>query len=183
MPEDLGAESALLIAVPAAEAVVSAHRQRHDPAARVGVPAHLTVAYPFTPVDLLTESDLEALRGLFAGFPAFEVTLSSTGWFGDEVLFLDPDEQGRLLALIDAVGDAFPDHPIYGGIHPDVHAHVTVGDGAGREVLAAVEREVRQHLPLRQRVEAVELWQGPPPRSGRGRWSLVTAFPLGPAHP
>ena len=42
-------ESALLVAVPAAEPAVAAHRSRLDTSAAVGVPAHITVLYPFLP--------------------------------------------------------------------------------------------------------------------------------------
>jgi hypothetical protein len=44
-----GWETALLLPVPAAEPAVSRHRARFDVAARDGVPAHVTVLYPFLP--------------------------------------------------------------------------------------------------------------------------------------
>ena len=50
-------ESALLLRCPAAEPVVGSSRARLDRAAAVGVPAHLTVTYPFRPPALLTEED------------------------------------------------------------------------------------------------------------------------------
>jgi hypothetical protein len=40
-------ESALLVTVPAAEPAVARHRSRLDTSATVGVPAHITVLYPF----------------------------------------------------------------------------------------------------------------------------------------
>jgi hypothetical protein len=40
-------ESALLIPVPAAEPTVQRWRERLDPACRLGVPAHVTLLYPF----------------------------------------------------------------------------------------------------------------------------------------
>ena len=42
-------ESALLLLVPVAEAAVGAQRARLDSSARDGVPAHVTVLYPFLP--------------------------------------------------------------------------------------------------------------------------------------
>ena len=42
-------ESAVIVAVPAAEPAVRAHRQQFDRAAAWGVPAHVTVLYPFVP--------------------------------------------------------------------------------------------------------------------------------------
>lgn len=40
-------ESALVVLVPEAEALVKSFRDRHDPSAAAGVPAHITLLYPF----------------------------------------------------------------------------------------------------------------------------------------
>ena len=37
---------------------------------------------------------------------------------------------------------------------------------------------MRAQLPFTQVVTEVELWSGPPPGSGHGRWRLVRAYPL-----
>jgi len=42
-------ESALVVLVPEAEAVVGWLRQRYDPSAAIGVPEHITINYPFLP--------------------------------------------------------------------------------------------------------------------------------------
>ena len=47
--EKAAAESAVLVPVPEAERAVSRHRARLDGAAARGVPAHVTVLYPFVP--------------------------------------------------------------------------------------------------------------------------------------
>ena len=44
-------QSAVIVAIPEAEAAVAALRLRLDPAAAWGVPAHVTVLYPFLPPD------------------------------------------------------------------------------------------------------------------------------------
>jgi hypothetical protein len=49
--EPAAQESALVVLVPAAEALVGVFRALYDPAVRVGVPAHITVLYPFVPTD------------------------------------------------------------------------------------------------------------------------------------
>jgi hypothetical protein len=56
VPDTAPTESALVVVVPEAEAAVNAHRRRLDPAAAWGVPAHVTVLYPFAPPHTLTES-------------------------------------------------------------------------------------------------------------------------------
>jgi hypothetical protein len=65
-----GWETALLVLVPAAEPAVGGHRARLDVAARDGVPAHITVLYPFLPPAGIGESLLVSLGRLFAGFPS-----------------------------------------------------------------------------------------------------------------
>lgn len=83
-------ESALLVPVPAAEPTVGQHRARLDEAATDGVPAHITVLYPFLPPAGVDKTLLAALGRLFAGHAAFQFTLDKVGWFGEEVLWLGP---------------------------------------------------------------------------------------------
>ncbi len=178
MPLSVPNESALLVRVPAAELGVSRHRDRYDAAARVGVPAHVTIAYPFKPTELLTSIDLDALTDVFARFRPVEVTFARTAWFGDEVLYLEPSDPRPLLALTGAIEKAFPKYPIYGGAYQTVHPHLTVGQTSDRAALLAVERDVLGFLPVRHFVSGVELWQGPALATGLGRWTHAQTFPL-----
>lgn len=70
----------MLIRIPAAEPAVSRQRNLFDMAAHVGVPAHVTIAYPFKPVDLLNRDDVEALTQLFRSFQPVMVTFFTTAW-------------------------------------------------------------------------------------------------------
>ena len=81
-----GWETILLLPVPAAEPAVGRHRARLVESARNGVPAHITVLYPFPPPAEISEPLLASLGRLFAGFAAFEFTLDRVGWFGGEVV-------------------------------------------------------------------------------------------------
>src|ERR1700749_451732 len=106
-------ETALLVPVPAAEPAVGQHRARLDEAARDGVPAHITVLYPFLPPSGISEPLLASLGRLFAGFAAFEFTLDRVGWFGEEVVWLGPHDPAPFKALIRAAVAAFPGYPSY----------------------------------------------------------------------
>ena len=53
-------DSAVVIPVPEAEAVVGPHRARLDPFAAWGVPAHVTVLAPFVPPHAITGADCSA---------------------------------------------------------------------------------------------------------------------------
>lgn len=171
-------QSALLLLVPATETAISAHRRRYDAAARDGVPAHVTIAYPFKPVAHLTEHDRQRLAAVIATHAPFDISFSRTGWFGDEVLFLEPDNPTPLADLIRHVGDSFPDFPIYGGIHADVHPHATIGHTVARHLLEDAEAAVLPSLPITQRATEIQLWQGNPPASGEGAWERVASFDL-----
>ena len=88
-------ESALLVTVPAAEPAVARHRSRLDTSAAVGVPAHITVLYPFLPPELIGADTHATLARLFASVPGFRFTLDQTRWFPDPVLWLAPSDPAR----------------------------------------------------------------------------------------
>jgi 2'-5' RNA ligase len=152
-------EAALIVACPSADAAVGDQRQHLDRAAQVGVPAHLTVVYPFK-ADLSNE-DHRKLTELFLSFRAFTVSGERTGWFDDAVVFVEPVDPMPVMALTEAVQAAFPAYPIYGGAFDEVVPHLTIGHDQSPDVLRAAERAVLDRLPFRQVVDHVEFWSGP----------------------
>jgi hypothetical protein len=97
-PSPVAAESAVLVPVPEAERVVSGHRARFDRAATWGVPAHVTVLYPFVAPSAITAATIAVLAGAAETISAFDCEFSATAWFGKEVIWLAPrpDEPGRV---------------------------------------------------------------------------------------
>ena len=152
-------EAALIVACPAADAAVGDQRPHLDRAAKVGVPAHLTVLYPFK-ADLVAEDHLR-LTEVFSSFHAFAVRGERTGWFDDTVVFVEPVDPLPVIALTAAVQAAFPAYPIYGGAFDEVVPHLTIGHDQSPDVLRAAESAVLDRLPFRQEVDHVELWSGP----------------------
>jgi 2'-5' RNA ligase len=174
-------QSALLVLVPAAEQAVGKHRARLDASARDGVPAHLTVLYPFLPPGQIGDGELAALAGLFAGFPSFDVILDRVNWFGEQVVWLGPRDEAPFRALTDLVFAAYPACAPYGGLHADVVPHLTIGHDADPAVLRAAAEEVRPHLPISARATGVTLIAGPTPGNPEtppGQWRNIAAFPL-----
>jgi 2'-5' RNA ligase len=165
-------QTALIIAVPEAEPVVGAHRKALDRVASWGIPAHVTVFYPFLP---LTEIDQELLAALFASHPAFEATLDRVAWFGSQVLWLAPSPGEPFRQLTGAVGDRFPSVLPYGGQFTEVIPHLTVGDGASSAALRAAEADIAPRLPIRTSVRTVRLVEG---ATGEVPWRTVAEFPL-----
>jgi 2'-5' RNA ligase superfamily len=173
-------QSALLITVPAAEPAVAGHRSRLDRSAADGVPAHITVLYPFLPPDQIDAGIRATLARLFAAVPGFRFTLDRTGWFGDPVLWLGPSDPAPFSALTGLVAAAFPACPPYGGRIAEVIPHLTIGEGAARADLEAAEAAVRPHLPIEAEATSVTLMTGPPPGSASpvARWTTAAAFSL-----
>jgi 2'-5' RNA ligase len=174
-------ESALLVAVPAAEPAVGEHRARLDSSARDGVPAHLTVLYPFLPPASIDGAVLASLRRLFAGFAPFDVTLDRVSWFGEKVVWLAPCDDGPFRALISAASAAFPSCPPYGNKHAEVIPHLTIGDRDDPGALRAAAAAVWGHLPIATRATEVTLMAGPAPGNPDippGQWRTLATFPL-----
>jgi 2'-5' RNA ligase len=153
-------QTAVIVTVPSAEHAVAPHRARFDPAADWGVPAHVTVLYPFVAPSEIDDRVIKALEAAVASVPRFEATCHTTGWFGTDVLWLDPQPADPFRALTTAVVKAFPGHPPYGGEYADVVPHVTVAHRTDAQRLREVERDVLPHLPIHFAVTAAELWRG-----------------------
>ncbi|SCG72753.1 2'-5' RNA ligase superfamily protein [Micromonospora humi] len=83
-------ETALIVAVPETERAVGRFRSTLDRAAGWGVPAHVTVLYPFLPPDRVDDDVLTTLRLVFDATPRFDVTFAEVSWFGDTVVWLSP---------------------------------------------------------------------------------------------
>jgi hypothetical protein len=174
-------ETALLVLVPAAEPAVSSHRARLDEAARDGVPAHITVLYPFLPPAQVSQSLLASLGTLFAGTAAFEFTLDRIGWFGAEVAWLGPRDPAPFTSLTSLAVTAFPSCPPYGGQYPGMTPHLTIGASGPPQALRAAAESVRARLPIQAAAEQVTLMAGPrpgTPGTPPGQWRTIATFPL-----
>lgn len=165
--------SGLVLLTPALEPLVHDIRARHDPAARQGMPAHVTVLYPFMDPVKIGPTQRGRLSEVVRGFAGLDLTFSRIGRF-PEVLWLQPEPAEPLIALVRAIAAAFPEHPPYGGQFETIVPHVTVAHGEGLD-LAALEPELRRRFerPVTQRVESVSLFT-----TVRRRWREVDRFQL-----
>ena len=171
-------ETAVIAAIPEADPLVSRHRQHLDGADDWGVPAHVTVLGPFVPPPALTPDVIATLAAATASVRAFDCHFRSTGWFGQDVVWLDPEPGEPFRRLTAAVWDAFPQYPPYRGAYDDVVPHLTIAERrlGDLDALQAAERAVQAALPLRVRVESVLLIAGAEAPSS---WRIVHELPLG----
>ncbi|MEV4352254.1 2'-5' RNA ligase family protein [Actinoplanes sp. NPDC049596] len=169
--------SALILAVGEAEPVVAAHRERLDTAAGWGVPAHVTVLYPFLAPERIDEHVLAVLTRTAASVPAFFCAFERIEWFGDTVVWLAPTPATPIVTLTAALAARFPDNQPYGGEFTEVVPHLTIGHDHPRPVLEAAAAEIAGHLPIHSRVDALRLIAGRPEPGGT--WATLAEFPLG----
>lgn len=167
-------QTAVIVPVPAAESLVAGWRRRFDVAAAYGVPAHVTVVFPFVPWPELTADDRRDLRALVASRASFEMTLARTGTFDGTpgVLYLAPADPAPFAGLTTDLVHRWPQAPPYGGAFgPTPVPHLTVTETAGSDDRRAAELDVVAHLPLRTRLTGARLL-----RFDGARW--ITAEPL-----
>jgi 2'-5' RNA ligase len=171
-------QTALIVAVPEAEAAVGPFRASLDRAAGWGVPAHVTVLYPFLAPARLGEDVLAALGEVFAAVPRFDVAFDRVAWFGENVVWLAPSPDRPFRDLTAAVVGRFPETPPYEGAFGDeVVPHLTIGHDAPLAVLTKAGEAVAAQLPIHASVGAVRLIAGTPAPDS---WRSVAEFPLGP---
>jgi 2'-5' RNA ligase len=168
--------SALLVIVPEAEPAVATHRAVLDTASAKGVPAHITVLYPFLAPEQIDDAVLTAVQEEVSAVPAFDARLTRVAWFDDSVIYLHPEPGRPFRQLTAALWRRFPGCPPYGGAHTDVIPHLTIGHDAPADVLAAAATSVAAHLPITSRITSVRLLAG---SDAPASWHTLAAFPLG----
>ncbi|MCZ4123623.1 2'-5' RNA ligase family protein [Streptomyces sp. H39-S7] len=164
--------TALVVKVPEAEPLVGQWRRRFDPAAATGVPAHVSVLYPFLDHARIDDTVVAALDATLGAHAPFEIAFHRCGRF-PEMLHLVPEPDGPLRALTAGVVERWPEAPPYGGRYPDVVPHLTVAYSPDPSVLDTIEAGLTGGLPCTGRVTAVQLvvWDG-------AQWHDARTFPL-----
>ncbi|WP_168217790.1 2'-5' RNA ligase family protein [Occultella kanbiaonis] len=175
-PFPLGA-TGLTVLVPEAEPLVAGPRSRFDVAAQFGMPAHVTVLYPWLPRDELGADDLDGVRSLARASAPFEAVLARTARF-PRTLWLDPRPADRFRALTEAVALRWPQAQPYGGEFETVVPHLTVAHEQPEEVLAEVAAEVSAALPVTFSATALALHE-----FDGVRWLERDRFTFGAARP
>jgi 2'-5' RNA ligase len=168
-------ESALLVAVPAADALVGEHRARLDPSAPRGVPPHVTVLYPFMAPDDIGDDVVECLADGFAECRRFDFELADVHWFGDTVVYLAPEPADAFRDLTRRAVQLFPAFPPYRGAYADLTPHLTIGQDAPIDVLRAAAAAVASGLPIRTSATAITLMIG---GTEPASWRVHTQFPF-----
>jgi 2'-5' RNA ligase len=172
-------ESALAILVPKAERLVAPFRQQYDPSAAAGMPAHITLLYPFLPPDAIDAVALDRLRACVGRFAAFDFGLTAIGYFDPGVLYLTPEPGEPFRQLTLAIWQGWPQAPPYDGRFAEIIPHLTVaevGDAQQRDrITKDFARAADAELPIRAQTTAATLLE-----KRDGRWRVHTDIRLGP---
>jgi len=147
-------ESGIILPVPEAETVVGHLRSLHDAQAGYGIPAHITLLYPFADPSSVGTA-IGALHRLFTLIPAFEFSLVEVRRF-PATAYLHPEPSAPFVRLTEMLVRQWPEFPPYGGSFSTVIPHLTVADHAATDVLDTVDVTVARQLPISCR--ATEAW-------------------------
>jgi 2'-5' RNA ligase len=171
-------ESALVVLVPEAEALVGPFRSFFDPSASLGVPAHITLLYPFVAPEKIDAKIADTLAACFRNFAPFDYALTELRQFPGDVLYLAPEPAEPFRDLTKAIWKLFPDHPPYAGQWPDIVPHLSLGRFETQDELDAnaemLTLEYAASLPLRAHAAEVVLLE-----NTDGRWKTRQLFRLG----
>jgi hypothetical protein len=143
--------TALIVAIPGAAAYYRLGN---------GVPAHVTVLFPFLPLEEIDEDALAALLGRFGGF---DVVFDRLEQFEDGTHWLRPVPSAPFVDLTAAVWQRWPSHAPYEGAFDEVIPHLTV---TTPDVTLPIAAHVGEVLLIEEREED-------------GFWEPRRAFALG----
>lgn len=169
----LAGRTGLIVKIPEAESAVREWRERLDPGAREGVPAHVTVLFPFLRAGRIDGAVRRALGDVLAAHPAFTVRFERCGRFPG-VLYLAPEPDAPFRQLTRAVAERWPEAPPFGGRFDDVVPHLTVAQGHDEAALESAEAALVGGRPVTARVSSVALLV----HDGT-RWHERASFALG----
>jgi len=171
-------ESAVLLAVPEAEPLVHEWRTKGDPSAAHGVPAHVTLLYPFLPTDRLDEGILAELAWFFQGIDAFAFDFDRVArWEHAGVVYLEP-RSDTLVELTRSLARRWPECPPYSGeiSVDDLVPHLTIVHTDDRALRQSAANAVSPLLPLHATAREASLWV----KDESGEWAHRETLPFGP---
>ena len=149
-------------------------RRRFATDADRGVPAHLTLLYPFVEPAMLDTPVRRRIAAVAAHHDPFDYRLLCPARWPD-VLYVAVEPVERFVALQADLASAFPDHPVYGEPAGFVYIpHVTVAEGPPIEDPTIAAGAAWSALPRPARATAIEIIA-----TDGGRWRLVWRVRLG----
>jgi len=153
-------ETAIVVPVEGAELLLSAAARAFGFDRPPGVPAHVTLLYPFVDAERLVVGHAHEAQRALSDVQPFECSFSSIGCFDDPpvAIYLEPKPVEQFSAMIEALIAAFPKFPPYAGAVEEVVPHLTIVETADRNLWAEVEEWVKPQLPVRTSVQGFSIY-------------------------
>ncbi|MEP7159289.1 MAG: 2'-5' RNA ligase family protein [Chloroflexota bacterium] len=167
-------ESAIIVPVNVPIALARL-RDRMDPSAADGVPAHVTLLYPFISPTELKDDVRRTIERIVAREPSFSVNFRVVARWPN-VVYLPPQPAEPFKRLTAALAAEFPDYPPYEGAHAEVVPHMTIAQDVPDDYYAAAEHALPALLPVRDTVREAWLIGHLPDQP----WHTLWRLPLGP---
>jgi len=151
--------------------------------AKVGVPPHVTLLYPWRAAPIGDDS-LATVRAVATQFAPFELSLQRVETFPKGVVYVTVEPDPLLRSMTRALADAFPDTPPFGGefapAGPTPHCTLAKGDLDQLERLRAeLAERLDPMLPATITVDSICVEE----ESESGMWSITTTVALGTKSP
>nr|WP_231562806.1 2'-5' RNA ligase family protein [Saccharomonospora viridis] len=154
-----GGHSVIVVPVPELEDYITSRTAHYDASFLSSDPAfvhaHITLLGPWLAEP--SQTDLDAVAAIMAAAEPFETTLSRIETFPDGLIYLRPEPDEPFRALTAALVNAFPHCPPYEGRFPNPVPHLTLDRRAETITPESVEADLRHLLPVRLRVDRVDL--------------------------
>jgi 2'-5' RNA ligase len=136
-------------------------------ARETGLPAHITLLYPFLSAQAVDGDTELALASVLRKISAFDFILSEVGSFPG-VVYLTPRPTAPFVELTEALVKRWPEQQPHGGAYEEIIPHLTVAYGG------TVPSGLVEQLPISARAHEVWLMS-----RIAGRWVRRASFALG----
>ena len=165
-------QSAIIIPIPEVEPIVGPLRVIYDLSAKLGVPAHVTLLYPFYPAHTVND-EIETLRKVCASIESFSFLFREVRRF-PKTAYLYPDKSESFAQITKTLAENWRGYEPYGGNYATFIPHLTFADQVDSEIIDNVEEIVQPQLPIM--CAARELWLIASDHAGM--WSTKAVFSL-----
>lgn len=168
--------TALVVLVPEADPLVGEHRQKYDPSAADGMPAHITILYPFLTTAEINDRVITDLRAVADSHRRFAFSLSGTQTFPG-VLYLAPEPAQPFYLLARAYATRFASDLPNDDTPRDYIPHLTVANTGDQRTITDITLEFWHAYPdgisIRSEAHTVSLMV-----RQSGQWIQTTEFAL-----
>ena len=165
----------ILVPVPEADELVGGFRQNYDSVALLGVPAHITLLFPFLMPASIARDVLDELGSIFDEVSPFSFSLTALGAFPNAI-YLQPVPAEPFISLTKKIFLAFPEAPPYEGKFAEIIPHLTIAQLNVELDGLAIEKEIAKGISAKLPFEAVaeEAWLME--EDEEGKWSIRSRF-------